>query len=214
MLPYGRRQQASSTGSAFPYDAQRDIYTCPAGQALTHHAVLNREHGVKTHVYKAPKAACGDCASRPSCAPKNAQPAWRRSITRLEEPDATIAFKAKMETETGKAKSTNNVLRSRSSRMPGSSERCGLRQFRCRWTTKSLDGKYLGSVLATTSCVGSAYGAKKPHPRRPDRTQKGCPTNSNPGNGAVSSRRRIVNLFTSRRSTHNKVTQSNLTTAR
>jgi len=43
-------RNACFIGSAFPYDAERDIYTCPMGQALTHHAVLNREHGVKTHV--------------------------------------------------------------------------------------------------------------------------------------------------------------------
>ena len=128
-------RSAEFIGSAFPYDAERDIYTCPMGQALTHHAVLNREHGVKTHVYKAPKAACRNCTSRQSCAPKNAQTAWRRSITRLEEPDATIAFKAKMETEQAK-----QIYKQRSqiAEFPHAwiKERCGLRQFRCRGQLK------------------------------------------------------------------------------
>src|SRR6202166_758348 len=89
-------------GNLFPYDAKHDVYLCPAGQRLTHHAILNREHGVRTHVYKAPKAACRDCPSRNQCASKKAPPNWRRSVTRLEEPAATIAFKAKMETEEAK----------------------------------------------------------------------------------------------------------------
>jgi hypothetical protein len=50
--------------SPFPYDAQRDCFTCPAGKILTHHALLNRGHGVHTHVYRAPKTACRNCPVR------------------------------------------------------------------------------------------------------------------------------------------------------
>jgi transposase len=128
-------RSAEFLSSAFPYDTERDIYTCPAGQALTRHAVLNREHGVKTHVYKAPKAACRDCTSRQPCAPKNPRPDWRRSITRLEEPDTTVAFKAKMETEQAKQ---IYKRRSQIAEFPHAwiKERCGLRQFRCRGQQK------------------------------------------------------------------------------
>ena len=44
--------------SAFPYDPGRDCFTCPAGETLTHRATLNREHGIRIHVYRAPKEAC------------------------------------------------------------------------------------------------------------------------------------------------------------
>src|SRR5882762_580938 len=132
-------------GSAFPYDAEHDVYLCPAGQQLTHHAILKREHGVRTHVYRAPKAACRDCAYRNQCASKKAPPDWRRSITRLEEPAATIAFKAKMETEEAK-----QIYRQRSqiAEFPHAwiKERCGLRQFRCRGREKT-------SMEATWACL-------------------------------------------------------------
>ena len=132
-------------GNAFPYDAEHDVYLCPAGQRLTHHAVLNREHGVRTHVYRAPKAACPRCAHRDQCASKKAPPDWRRSITRLEEPAETAAFKAKMETDEAK-----QIYKQRSqiAEFPHAwiKERCGLRQFRCR-------GRLKASMEATWACL-------------------------------------------------------------
>jgi hypothetical protein len=92
-------RSAEFLASAFPYNAKRDCFTCPAGKILTHHALLNRGNGVHTHVYRAPKAACPNCPLRGQCAPLDARPAWRRSITRLEEPATTTVFKAKMATE-------------------------------------------------------------------------------------------------------------------
>ena len=68
--------------SAFPYDAERDCFTCPAGETLTHRATQNREHGVRIHVYRAPQEACRKCALRRPCAPPKARPAWVRSISR------------------------------------------------------------------------------------------------------------------------------------
>jgi Transposase DDE domain len=55
--------------SAFPYDAAQDVYLCPAGKRLTLHVVKNGENGVRTHVYRAPKAACRTCALRDQCVP-------------------------------------------------------------------------------------------------------------------------------------------------
>jgi len=69
--------------SAFPYDPKRDCFTCPAGQILTRHARMNRGNGVITHVYHAGKTVCANCPLRRQCAPQEARPAWRRSITRL-----------------------------------------------------------------------------------------------------------------------------------
>ena len=122
--------------SAFPYDAGQDCFTCPAGKTLTHATTLNRPHGVRIQVYRAPREACRSCALRPQCAPQKARPAWVRSITRSEEPAATSAFKAKMATEEAK-----QIYRQRSriAEFPHAwiKERCGLRQFRCRGRLKA-----------------------------------------------------------------------------
>jgi len=122
--------------SAFPYQAESDSFTCPAGKTLTHRAIQNREHGVRIHVYLAPREACRSCALRAQCAPPKARPAWVRSITRNEEPAATLAFKAKMATEEAK-----QIYRQRSriAEFPHAwiKERCGLRQFRCRGLLKA-----------------------------------------------------------------------------
>ena len=68
-----------------------------------------------------------------------------RSITRSEDPAATTAFKAKMETEEAKA-----IYRQRSqiAEFPHAwiKERCGLRQFRCRGREKT-------SMEATWACL-------------------------------------------------------------
>jgi transposase len=130
----GRR--AEFLASAFPYDAEQDCFTCPAGETLTHRALQNREHGVRIHVYRAPKEACRTCALRSACAPLNARLQWVRSITRSEEPAATRAFKAKMATE--EAQQIYHQ-RSRIAEFPHAwiKERCGLRQFRCRGRLKA-----------------------------------------------------------------------------
>lgn len=139
----GRR--AEFLASAFPYDAAQDRFTCPAGQTLTHHAVLHRDHGVRTHVYRAPKKACPTCPLRDSCAPQAARPDWRRSITRLEEPAATTAFKQKMATEEAKQ---IYAQRSPIAEFPHAwiKQRCGLRQFRCR-------GRLKASLEAMWACL-------------------------------------------------------------
>jgi hypothetical protein len=122
--------------SAFAYDAERDCFTCPAGQTLTHQATQNREYGVRIHVYQAPGEACQGCPLRRPCAPPTARPAWVRSITRSEEPAATRAFKAKMATEEAQQ---IYAQRSRIAEFPHAwiKERCGLRQFRCRGLVKA-----------------------------------------------------------------------------
>ncbi len=124
-------RSAEFLARAFPYDAERDCFTCPAGKILTHHARLNRGNGVHTHVYRAPKTSCPNCPLHGHCAPPNARPAWRRSITRLEEPATTTAFKTKMATEEARQ---IYAQRSQIAEFPHAwiKQRCGLRQFRCR----------------------------------------------------------------------------------
>ena len=122
--------------SAFPYDAEQDCFTCPAGKTLTHQATQNRTQGLRIHVYRAAKAACRSCALRSQCAPQKARPAWVRSIARNEEPAATLAFKAKMATPEAQE---IYAQRSRIAEFPHAwiKERCGLRQFRCRGRLKA-----------------------------------------------------------------------------
>jgi transposase len=129
-------RSAAFLGSAFPYHAERDCFTCPAGETLTHQATQNREAGLRIHVYRAPKAACRSCALRSQCAPQKARPAWVRSVTRSEEPATTLAFKAKMATEEAQQ---IYAQRSRVAEFPHAwiKERCGLRQFRCRGRLKA-----------------------------------------------------------------------------
>ena len=131
--------------SAFPYDAEHDIYLCPAGQQLHHKTVLNRGNGVLTHLYKAPAAACCSCVYRDKCASKKPRPKWRRIITRIQQPSATVNFKTKMETEEAK-----QIYRQRSqiAEFPHAwiKERRGLRQFRCRGQKKT-------SMEATWACL-------------------------------------------------------------
>jgi transposase len=138
-------RSAEFLASAFPYDAKRDCFTCPARKILTHHALLNRGNGVHTHVYRAPKAACPNCPLRGQCAPPDARPAWRRSITRLEEPATTTVFKAKMVTEEARQ---IYAKRSQIAEFPHAwiKERCCLRQFRCRNRLKA-------AMEATWACL-------------------------------------------------------------
>ncbi len=138
-------RSAAFVSNAFPYDAAQDVFRCPVGETLRHRAVLNRGHGVRTHVYRAPKEACGACALRSQCAPAGARPAWRRSITRIEEPAATTVFKAKMKTE--KAQQIY-AQRSQVAEFAHAwiKERCGLRQFRCR-------GRLKATMEATWVCL-------------------------------------------------------------
>lgn len=132
----GQGRGGGFLANAFPYDAAKDRFTCPAGETLAHRTIQNREHGIRVHVYRAPKQACRTCALRSKCAPPHARPAWVRLITRAEEPAATRAFKAKM--ATAEAQQIYHQ-RSRIAEFPHAwiKERCGLRQFRCRGRLKA-----------------------------------------------------------------------------
>jgi transposase len=131
--------------SAFPYNPKRDCFICPAGQVLTRRVRMNRDNGVVTHVYHAGKTACAKCPLRSQCAPAGARPGWRRSVTRIEEPAATTAFKAKMATEEARQ---IYAQRSQIAEFPHAwiKERCGLRQFRSR-------GRIKATMEATWACL-------------------------------------------------------------
>jgi transposase len=140
-----QQRQGQFLASAFPYDASRDCFTCPAGKTLTHHATLNRGARGRTRVYRAPKAACPGCPHRDECSSKKPRADWRRSITRNEEPAETTAFKTKMQTAAAKQ---IYAKRSQIAEFPHAwiKQRCGLRQFRCR-------GKLKATMEATWACL-------------------------------------------------------------
>ena len=87
-------------------------------------------------MYRAPREACQGCPIAQPVRAAESAPAWVRSIARLEEPAATLAFKAKMATEAAKQ---IYAQRSRIAEFPHAwiKERCGLRQFRCRGLLKA-----------------------------------------------------------------------------
>src|SRR5260370_63280 len=118
------------------HDGKQDYVVCAAGKKLQHRAVLNSGHGVRTHVYRAPKGVCSACPLRDDCAPPGAKLEWRRSVTRIEEPGATTAFKAKMKTAEAQQ---IYAQRSRVDDFVHAwvKERCGLRQFRRPCTLKA-----------------------------------------------------------------------------
>ena len=132
--------------SAFSYNAERDIYLCPAGEKPTHHAIYNDKDGERRHVHKQLRSACRTCAYRDQCASKKPAVGWRRSITRIEEPSVTTAFKATMKTDEAK-----QIYKQRSqiAEFPHAwiKQRCGLRQFRCR-------GRWKASMEAAWACLG------------------------------------------------------------
>lgn len=138
-------RKAAFVSTAFSYDPEQDCFVCPAGEKLQHRAVLNRGHGVRTRVYRAPKGVCNACPLRNDCAPPGARPDWRRSVTRIEEPGPTSAFKAKMKTEEAQR---IYAQRSRVAEFVHAwmKERCGLRQFRCR-------GRLKATMEATWVCL-------------------------------------------------------------
>jgi len=129
-------RSATFLASAFPYDAAKDCFTCPAGETLTHRTTQKRQQRFRVRVYRPPKEACQKCVLRSQCAPQKARPAWVRSITRSEEPAATRAFKARMATPEAQE---IYAQRSRLAEFPHAwiKERCGLRQFRCRGRLKA-----------------------------------------------------------------------------
>jgi len=130
---------------AFVYEAERDCYSCPAGQLLKLHAIQKQPNGVRLRIYRAAEAACQVCSHRSSCGPKKAKPGWSRSVSRAEEPAVITAFKEKM--ATAAAQSTYRV-RSQIAEFPHAwiKQRCGLRQFRGR-------GQWKVACEATWACL-------------------------------------------------------------
>ena len=115
-------------GNAFPYDAEHDVYLCPAGQRLTHHAVLNREHGVRTMAIEHPRQPARAAHTVINAPRRRRRPtgdgpshAWRNRRRQLPSRPRWKPMR--------RSKSTSSDPRSRSSRMPGSRNVVGCGNF-------------------------------------------------------------------------------------
>jgi hypothetical protein len=116
----------------FSYDAQQNIYRCPAGQSLKH---KGREFapGVVIHKYTAKLETCAACQFRSQCCPGNHY--HGRSVIRAERSPILQQFAQKMETEAAKA-----IYRQRGAvaEFPNAwiKDKLGLKQFRLRGLVK------------------------------------------------------------------------------
>lgn len=117
---------------AFVYDAQQDLYRCPAGTLLRHDG-QEKGAGIVHHLYRAPAATCADCPFKSQCCPQNQS--MGRRISRAVEAPVVEAFKAKMQTEAAKA-----IYRRRGpvAEFPNAwiKAKIGLRQYRVRGLSK------------------------------------------------------------------------------
>lgn len=82
------------------YDAAGDQYVCPGGKILSYEG-RQSQAGQESYKYKAQWKDCQSCPLRMQCCPENKK--HGRSITRSEESEAMVAFRAKMATEAAQA---------------------------------------------------------------------------------------------------------------
>lgn len=88
-------KQGRFTLTEFSYEAEQDIYRCPAGAELRPMKGYKQDAGGKLHVrYVALKSVCGACPLRSRCLTDKA---WRREIYRWEHQDVVDRHRARME---------------------------------------------------------------------------------------------------------------------
>jgi transposase len=117
---------------AFAYNAEEDVYRCPAGEQLRHDG-QEQGVGIVHHRYRAPSATCAACRFKSQCCPQNESKG--RMISRAVEAPVVQAFKTKMQTEAAKA---IYRLRGAVAEFPNAwlKAKIGLRQFRVRGLRK------------------------------------------------------------------------------
>jgi transposase len=148
----GRRSEFLA--SAFPYDAAQDRFTCPAGQTLTHHALLNRGHGVRTHVYRAPKKACPTARCGTS-ARRNNRGQTGDARSRASKNPRRRPFSSRRWRRRRQNKSTHSARRSPSFPTPGSNNAAACGSSAAEAASRPA-WKPCGPASATTSSAGSS----------------------------------------------------------
>ena len=115
---------------AFRYDAERNVYVCPAGRDLTFES-REKNEGSARYRYRAKLADCQGCSEKGQCCPQS----QRRSLVRTEESPETRRPREKMASE-----SAREIYKQRSqvAEFPNAwiKEKFGLRQFRLRGLLK------------------------------------------------------------------------------
>jgi transposase len=116
----------------FIYDAEQDIFRCPAGEILRHKG-RDFRRAVVCHQYRAKTERCRACEFRSKCCPGNVH--HGRSLIRMDHPPAIQRFSEKMQTEEAKS-----IYRQRGAvaEFPNAwiKDKLGLRQFRLRGLVK------------------------------------------------------------------------------
>ncbi|HEY6348318.1 MAG TPA: IS1182 family transposase [Candidatus Angelobacter sp.] len=120
----------------FRYDAERDLYVCPAGQELPHRAVKHDREGVERHQYRAKASTCRACPFQKQCCPTAGKYIQQgRLIVRSQNEPAVVAFVEKMKTPEAQA-----IYRQRKqiAEFPNLwiKEKLGLRRFHVRGLIK------------------------------------------------------------------------------
>jgi len=132
-VPSGTSTPNRLPPSAFVYDRERDVYVCPAGQLLRYDCRHTKAAGLVMYRYSAEMHNCQSCARKPQCCPENQKRG--RSVMRLEESAAVLAFRQKMATDGAQAQYRR---RSRVAEFCHAwiKSKLGLRQFHVRGLVK------------------------------------------------------------------------------
>ena len=115
---------------AFRYDAERNVYVCPAGRDLAFES-QEKSEGSARYRYRAKLGDCQSCSSKGKCCPQS----QRRSLVRTEEPPEVRRHREKMASESAREMYKQ---RSQIAEFPNAwiKEKFGLRQFRLRGLMK------------------------------------------------------------------------------
>ena len=90
----GRTTPGRLPPSAFVYQPDSDAYVCPGEKLLRYEGRHTRQRGLTLYRYRAKKQDCQSCLHQPQCCPGNRTEG--RSVMRLEESAAVIAFRENM----------------------------------------------------------------------------------------------------------------------
>jgi transposase len=121
----------------FHYDAEHDLYVCPAGQELPHRGVKHDRPGVERHQYRAKTSTCRSCAFQSQCCPRSGNKfTGGRRIVRSQNHPVVDAYVEKMKTPEAQA---IYQQRKRLAEFPNLwiKEKLGLRRFRVRGLVKA-----------------------------------------------------------------------------
>lgn len=121
----------------FRYDAEHNLYVCPAGQEIPYRGVKQDRAGIKRHQYRAKRSTCRACPFQAQCCPTTSgQSTQGRMIVRSENDPVVAAFVEKMKTAEAQA-----IYRQRKkiAEFPNLwiKEKLGLRRFRVRGLAKA-----------------------------------------------------------------------------